>query len=757
MSLPHVQASQLSSLHVCPHTGNDNWTGFLPSPDPSRFDGPLKSLVIVLDRVRQLRRQGALGQTVTIWLHGGNYLLTKPLVFSHEDGGILFRSWADETPIISGGRRVTGWQERTLASGLNVFVAEANTFFTKGHPPLSLYVHGQRTQRPRWPREGWSWMEAVPSLDLNQPFELFTSHQQFQFKEGDFNAAWRNVNDIDAIVSHFWVIERMPIAECDAEKRLIKSSRRSLFPLRDAWDSRFAKYYLENVFEGLANPGEFYADRAEGLIYYVPRAGEQADSLEAVIPVARQLIRIEGTGSEPVRGVEFYGITFQHTEVQHPESIFQRCDPMQESGRSPRLHDSSKHFRKQCLETPYDVPFAAFPQAAANTSAAIRIEHARLCVIEHCVIEHTGAYAIQLLEGARQCRIHASTMRDLGAGGVMMDGGDLDAPVSDQNSHHHITHCRIHNAGHVFPAAVGVLSMHSFRNVIAHNEIYDLSYSGISCGWVWGYDQNISRENRIDYNRIHHLGQRGGLSDMGGIYTLGVQPGTRLKGNVIHDIAAANYGAWCIYLDEGSSFITVESNVCLGPASNSFFEHWGRQNIYRYNLFATTSVAVHGAPANSPDAEQLATPEPGGSLLGLSGERDVSKQVDYPEPGATIIHNILLTNGQPLFSDNQCKFQQKDLRCDMNLLWDVTKQSAPSVYFRDDPWKHLLAPGEIGGVKDISLSAAQAQGLETHSTIADPQILEMSPRIFRCATSSPIYLLNIPLPQPERAGPEESP
>lgn len=742
------------NLHLCARSGNDAWTGNLSLYDSTILDGPMKTLHGAIERVRFLRRQGTAPLSVTIHLNAGYYFLSKPLTLGPEDHHITFQSMPNEEAIIGGGRRIEGWKEATLESGLKVFTLEASALFAAGQSPLSLYVHNQRAARPRWPQQGWSWMEAVPGLDLAKPFELFTSHQQFQYKQGDCNPGWRNLQEVDVIVSHFWVIERMPIAQCQPSQNLITCSKRSLFPLRDAWDSRFAKYYLENVFEGLSNPGEFYADRSEGRLYYVPREGECADQLEAIVPVARQLIRIEGTPSQPVRGIEFHGITFQHTEVQYADRIFNRSDPAEPSGYSARAHASSKHFLKQAFETPFDAPLATFPQAAANVSAAIRMEYAQGCVLDQCCVEHTGAYAVQLLEGARQCRIHACTLRDLGAGGILLDGGDLESPLADQNSNHLISHCRIYNAGHVFPAAVGIISMHSFRNVIAHNEIFDLSYSGISCGWVWGYDQNISRENRIEYNRIHQLGQRGGLSDMGGIYTLGVQPGTIIKGNVIHDVCAANYGAWCLYLDEGSSFITVEGNVCLGPASNSFFEHWGRQNIYRYNLFATEPVGKEDESAALVSETPSMNPESCGSLLGLSGECDNFRYVDYPARGVTITLNILLTSHQPIYSDNQRKFRQKDMSCSCNLLWDRQSKKSPEIYFYDNPWKHLLSKGEAHSVQSITLAEAQQHGLERHSLVLDPEILEMTPTLFRCAATSPIHELGIPLPRPELAGPQ---
>lgn len=683
------------ALYVSPH-GNDQWSGRLDAPNADGSDGPLASMDRAKQIVRTWKETGSLSGSVTVWLRGGRYPLTRPLVFTPQDSGpITYAAYPGEEAVLDGGRRIEGWAE-TQHNGRTAWVVDLPDVAAGRWYFRQLWVNGQRRSRPRLPKQGFYWIEEVPGLALQGRLtdNFFNGSDTFISAPGDIQP-WHNLTDVDVVAVHYWIEERMPIAAFDPKTRTVTSSRRSMFILRDDVALRYAKYYVENVWEALTEPGEWYLDRASGRLTYLPLPGETLESAQVYAPVTTQLLVLAGDPDQGqfVEYLRFRGLHFEHTEWEQPDS--HQIEGFEES--------------EVLLHRPQATRYAAAPQAACNLPGAIQMEGARYCAIEECTIRHIGLYGVLIGAGCRGNRLVGNTLHDLGAGGIRINGSHARGPVARRNRDHMISDNTISSGGRVFHSAVGVLMMHTAGNRVRHNHIHDFYYSGISCGWVWGYADNVTQNNRIEFNHIHNLGH-GLLSDMGGIYTLGVQPGTVLRGNVIHDVEKCNYGGWAIYLDEGSSHMLVENNLCFNTSSQPFNQHYGRENIIRNNVFA----------------------------LGREGQVSLSRAEDHNS--FTLIHNIIVTDGQPVVvgSVGRGPLHRRGFRSDLNLYWDVSGQDIGGGDREYDAQARIQWP------RRYTWSELQMLGNDTHSQVAAPRFsaLDLPPALdkpfdVRLAADSP--------------------
>eukprot|EP01035_Chromulina_nebulosa_P009684 gene9684-13063_t len=119
---------------------------------------------------------------------------------------------------------------------------------------------------------------------------------------------------------------------------------------------------------------------------------------------------------------------------------------------------------------------------------------------------------------------------------------------------------------------------------ILHNEIYDVSYSGISVGWGWTKTINAMSDNQIVGNKITHYAKR--MYDVAAIYTLSAQPGSVISHNYIDSIYKAPHAHipdhwFYLYCDEGSAYFTVKDNWC--PAKKFLRNANGPNNIWEKN------------------------------------------------------------------------------------------------------------------------------------------------------------------------------
>lgn len=531
-------------------------------------EAPFKTLDRALTFVRE--KAASMNEDVVVYVGGGTYRLKTPLRFAKQDSGrnghsVVWKAVDGEKPVISGGIVVDGWTPD--ADGrwkARLDVADMR----------QLYVNGARAQRARgaFPEGGGRYGEL-------QAIDADAGHTA----PGEAMAAWRNQGDIEFGYPSSWshMICKVKSITPDGQGGVKIAMQQPGFFLASRKEGRQAEMpeYIENAFELLDEPGEWYFDKPAKTLYYLPRDGEDMTKTEAVVPVLETLMTLEG-----VENIRFEGLTFAeatwltpnrigHADVQAnctiaPEALFER------DGWVVNLQNE-------------------YTKSPAN----VRLIASRNVRFERCSFTRLGGAGLDIEQGSQGNHVIGCVFQDISGSGVQI--GD----VKKQDHHpddpgrivkgNRVENCVFRSIGAEYEDSVGVFGGYTQETVIAHNEFAELPYSAISIGWGWGEQDSgggsypapfmyeaptPAKDNRIEFNHIHDVMLK--RDDGGAVYTLGNQPGTIIRNNHIHD-STNNPGG--IYLDEGSGFIEVTGNLVYGVKTAMNYNNRNQDRINTCN------------------------------------------------------------------------------------------------------------------------------------------------------------------------------
>ena len=571
---------------------------------------PLASLHFAIRKARELRRlnDNSIKGGINIIIQNGYYQLDEPIVLRPEDSGtkesptqIIAAPMANV--VFSGGVKIRNWRKLTgTLAGLpknalgKVWVANAPMLADNTLQFRQLWVNGKKAVRAK--DTGGDDMNRILSWDSeNQTCKIPLTK----------GISLNHIKGMEMVIHQWWAIANLrvkwvKVKNNAAELAFMQPESRiqSEHPWPAPWISDKtgnSAYYLTNAIQFLNEPGEWFEDLQNHKVYYWPNQNENMQQADVVAPALETLVKVAGTIDNPVSYISFNGISFQHASWLLPSK----------QGHVP--HQAGMYmldaYKLDKPGTP-DKPTLENQAWVGRPASAIEISYANHIDFNSCRFEHHASTGLDYKKGTSDNEISGNLFKDIGGSGILIgtfsdEATEVHLPYlpSDQRevaSNNRIENNLITDVTNEDWGAVGIGAGYVRGLKILHNEISDVSYSGISMGWGWTKTKNAMQDNIISGNRIHHYGKH--MYDVAGIYTLSAQPGSFITENVIDSIYKAKYAHlpdhwFYLYTDEGSSYLTIKDNWT--PSEKYLQNANGPGNLWKNNGPGVSEVIKQNA------------------------------------------------------------------------------------------------------------------------------------------------------------------
>lgn len=511
-----------------------------------------------LQQAREERRLNN-AKDITIRLAEGTYSLNQPIIVRPEDNGT--RIVADGNVTISGGVRITNWHKQG-----KMYVADVPDFNGRPLEFRQMWVNGKKAIRAR-DVEDFSDMFRIRSLDKAKE----TIYVPAKAVKKIVNAKYAEM-----VLHEMWCVANLRIKSVKIagdSAAVTFHQPESHIHFMHPWpspmvtsDGHNSAFYLTNAKELLDSEGEWYLDAKASKLYYIPRKGENMNTAEVIVPAVETLLKVEGTPDNPVKDVTFEGITFSHATWMRP-SISGHA-PLQAGMYMTEAYKlRPKMIRSNGDHKLDNQGWVGRPAAAVSLNCAENVSFTK------CSFEHNASTGLDYHTYIKGGTVDRCKFSDMGGNGILAgsfgpetheahlpyDPSDRRIICTDLN----ITNNLITDVSNEDWGCVGIGAGFVKDIKICHNEISEVSYTGISMGWGWNQQVCSMSNNLIKGNLIHHYAKH--MYDTAGIYTLGSQPHSFIEENVVRDIYSPSYAHdpnhwFYLYTDEGSSYITVRNN-----------------------------------------------------------------------------------------------------------------------------------------------------------------------------------------------------
>ncbi|HUX94893.1 MAG TPA: right-handed parallel beta-helix repeat-containing protein [Bacteroidales bacterium] len=496
-------------------SGNDSWSGRVGIANMDNTDGPFATVSAARNEIRSLKKEGKLSKgKILVEVQEGVYELDDIISFESEDGGkdslsrIVYSGKAGTEVRLSGGRKVDSWEKVTDIETLELFypgargkvymadlrAAGIKDFGSPEGGGSELFFNDKPMRISRYPNSGFVNITGLLNEDPVDVRGTKGDRKGKFFYTDERISKW--VNEKDAWVHGYWFWDwseqRHKIMKIDLRRRLIE-----LVPPYHNYGYRKGQwFYGFNLLSEIDEPGEYYIDRSEGIIYFYPPS--PLEEGKAYVSVNKNIIQMKDVTFVTIEGMIMEGCTGNIVEMTDCQG----------------------------------------------------------CIIRGCTLRNGGDNAIVINEGldngAQSCDIY-----EVGAGGIKIAGGDRisltpSGNFADNNFIHHIARLkRVYNPG-ISISGVGNIISHNLiehvphmaigfsgnDNIIEFNELNDVCFESNDAGAIYTGRNWTMRGNVIKYNYLRNISGFEGKGCVG-IYLDDAFSSADITGNVFNNVSRA--------------------------------------------------------------------------------------------------------------------------------------------------------------------------------------------------------------------------
>ena len=531
--------------------------------------GTLQEPFTTLQRAQQAIRQ----KRGDVFLRSGTYYLPKTLVFTAQDSGtkdvpVVYQAYKNEQPVISGGVRLENldWQPYTNGIFKAKVPADLQT--------QEIFVNGERQILARY-----------PNYDSKAKyFDGFTSGADIKQRA----SRWADPvgGYLHAMQSSLWGDFTWRITGKDANGDLTKVG--GWQNNRGGGQNANTKF-VENIFEELDAPGEWFLNSKRHTLYFYPPAGLDLKTAVVEATRLRTLIEFRGDEAHSVKWIMLRGLVFR----QAARTVMDTREPLLRS------------------------------DWAIYRGGAIFFNGAEDCALEDSFIDQVGGNAIFVNNYNRRVVIRGTQIARAGASGICFVGDPQAArsPLFNYYNYYQVHQlaeidrtpgpktdnfpadclvddCLIHETGRVEKQTAGVEIDLAQDITVRHCSIYDVPRAGINIGdGCWGghviefCDVFDTVKETGDHGSFNSWGRdRYWRSNIGEVNAWVRQvpdfPNLdAVKTNLLANNRWRCDHGWDIDLDDGSSFYIITNNLCL---------HGGIKNREGFGRVVENNIMVDG-------------------------------------------------------------------------------------------------------------------------------------------------------------------